>query len=195
MGIASIIEQIVINCNCFFPSKRTRTKKKQYDEIDKQLASLNGKYNIHILKVDENFHLKNLYPVTDQVERWSTLIIGNDKTYIQVSMGDFQFENGNELVNKTGNNILSQELQEFFDPLWTQTLAGNQLQFYMSVSSKLYFVNTYPFVNDRKDIIGAVMFIRTMGSERLEATQQMNEEITCKIRNSIDTTKSQKTDL
>ena len=156
---------------------------------------MNGKYNIHILKIDENFHLKNLYPVTDQVERWSTLIIGNDKTYIQVSMGDFQFENGNELVNKTGNNILSQELQEFFDPLWTQTLAGNQLQFYMSVSSKLYFVNTYPFVNDRKDIIGAVMFIRTMGSERLEATQQMNEEITCKIRNSIDTTKSQKTDL
>lgn len=185
----SIVDKLSIVCNCFFPA-RSKTKKKQYDEIDKQLASLNGKYNIHILKVDENFHLKNLYPISDQVERWSTLIIGNDKTYIQVSMGDFQIENGEELLNKTGNNILSQELQEFFDPLWTQTLAGNQLQFYMSVSSKLYFVNTYPFVNDRKEVIGAVMFIRRMGSEKLEATQDMNDRYIGKVRKSMDTTKS-----
>ena len=58
-------------------------------EIDRQIQRINGKYDIHILKVAEGFHIKNLYPVTDQVEKWSVFVIGNDMTYIHASVGDF----------------------------------------------------------------------------------------------------------
>lgn len=82
MGIASIIEQLIINCNCFFPSRAKTRRKKELDEIDKQLASLKGKYDIHILKVDDDLHLTNLYPIADQVDTWSIFVVGEDKTYI-----------------------------------------------------------------------------------------------------------------
>lgn len=169
MGLASIFENFKIVCNCFCPSKSPDKRlAKQYVEIDKQLAYLNGKYDIHILKVAADFHLKNLYPITDQVERWSVFIVGNDLTYIHVSVGDFTFPDSENLLNHQGTNILNKELNEFFEPLWKQTLAGNQLQFYMSVKQRLYFVNTYPFVNDNKYIIGAVMFIRPFTSEKAQ---------------------------
>lgn len=169
MGLASIFDTFNIVCNCFYGQKKKPKLTHQYEEIDRQLATMNGKYDIHILKVAQDFHIKNLYPITDQVQKWSVFVVGNDKTYIHASIGEFDFPNSEHLINKKGTNILSSELNEFFDPLWTQTLNGSQLQFYMSVSQKLFFVNTYPFVNEKKDVIGAIMFIRPFSSERAES--------------------------
>jgi hypothetical protein len=191
MGLASFLETFSIVCNCFCPPHENSNRKlaKQYADIDKQLAYLNGKYNIHILKVATDFHLKNLYPITDQVERWSVFIVGNDLTYIHVSVGDFTFPESKKLLNHQGTNIMNPELNEFFEPLWKQTLAGSQLQFYMSVAERLYFVNTYPFVNDNKYIIGAVMFIRPFTSEK---AQSMNIEEYVKGRASSEDVKDLK---
>ena len=163
----SIFDRIV--CNCFCGENKEKKLKKQYAEIDKHIASINGKYDIHILKVAQDFHIKNLYPVTDQVEKWTVFVIGNDMTYIHVSVGDFHFPNHEGLLNNKGSNILTLELNEFLEPLWRQTLGGNQLQFYMSVQQKLYFVNTYPFINDNREVIGAIMFIRPFTSEKAQA--------------------------
>jgi hypothetical protein len=144
-------------------------------EIDRQIQRINGKYDIHILKVAEGFHIKNLYPVTDQVEKWSVFVIGNDMTYIHASVGDFHVPGYEDLLNNKGNNILPNELNEFFEPIWKKTLDGSQLQFYMSVKQRLYFVNTYPFVNENKDVIGAIMFIRPFTSERGESLPYQEE--------------------
>lgn len=144
----------------------------QYAEIDSHIQQMNGKYDIHILKVADTFHLSNLYPITDQVEKWSVFVVGNDMTYIHASLGDFdipEIKNHNALLNRKGPNILSFELNEFFEPIWKQTLSGTQLQFYLSVRQRLFFVNTYPFINDKKDVIGAIMFIRPFTSEKYES--------------------------
>ena len=47
-----------------------------------------------------------------------------------------------------------------FDSVWTKTLQGKQLQFYMVWNSKLYFINTYPFFNGKGKVIGAILFMR-----------------------------------
>jgi len=163
MGIASVIEQFIINCNCFFPS---RAKTRRQNELDRQLKDNNGKYDIHLIKVDENFSITNLYPITDEVHKWSIFIIGNDKTYIHASIGEFKFPHADNLMNKRGTNILPNELNEIFEPLWIKTLNGDQVQMYMIVSQKLYLVNTYPLFNANRQVIGAVMFIRPFIGER-----------------------------
>lgn len=166
MGIASVIDSMSIVCNCFFPSRAKTKKQKQFEDMDKQLADVNGRYDIHIIKVDDTFHISNLYPSTDQVERWSIFIIGNDKTFIHTSIGDFNFKHSGDLLNRQGTNILPKELHEVFEPVWTQTLNGEQLQFYLIMTQKLYLVNTYPFHNAKKEVIGSIMFVRPFVSER-----------------------------
>jgi len=65
-----------------------------------------------------------------------------------------------KLVNKQGNNLLPDELLTIFNSIWSKTLNGQQLQFYMVWNSKLYFINTYPFFNGKKHVIGAILFMR-----------------------------------
>ena len=169
--LGNIFDKFSIVCNCFYGSSHDREMKKRYDEIDKHIMSLNGKYNIHILKVAQDFHIKNLYPITDQVDKWSVFVIGNDMTYIHTSIGDFNFPDAKLLLNQKGHSVMIPELNEFFEPLWKQTLNGSQLQFYMSVQQKLFFVNTYPFINGAKEVIGAIMFIRPFTSEKKQSME------------------------
>ena len=56
MGLASIFDTFNIVCNCFYGQKRKPKLTHQYEEIDRQLATMNGKYDIHILKVAQDFH-------------------------------------------------------------------------------------------------------------------------------------------
>lgn len=167
--LGNIFDKISIVCNCFCGDPKGREMKKRYDEIDKHIMSLNGKYNIHILKVAQDFHIKNLYPITDQVDKWSVFVVGNDMTYIHASIGDFNFPDAKLLLNQKGPSVMIPELNEFFEPLWKQTLNGSQLQFYMSVQQRLFFVNTYPFINGQKEVIGAIMFIRPFTSEKKQS--------------------------
>jgi hypothetical protein len=158
----SIVDNLSVIFNCFFPQRD------KYDDIDKKLKTLNGKFDIQILNASADFQLRNLYPTTDHVETWSVFIIGNDKTYVHACVGDFKFPSDN-LINHRGSRVLTDELNQFFEPLWEETLKGHQLQFYMTLKTHLYIVNTYPFVNDTKDIIGAIMFIRPFTSERRDS--------------------------
>lgn len=184
MSLASIFENINVVFNCFCPAQDSRAKAKKVKDMDRQIQRINGRYDIHILKVAQDFHIKNLYPPTDRVENWSVFIVGNDKTYIHVSLGDFTFPDSENLLNNRGANVMPNELNEFFDPIWTQTLEGCQLQFYMSVQQRLFFVNTYPFINDNKEVIGAIMFVRPFTSERVQAIDDGDDYP--RVRVSID---------
>lgn len=169
--LGNIFDKINIVCNCFCGDPKERELKKNYEEIDRHIQSINGKYDIHILKVAQDFHIKNLYPITDHVHLWSVFVVGNDMTYIHASIGEFNFPDHNLLLNKKGPSVLIPELNEFFEPLWKQTLNGSQLQFYMSVQQKLFFVNTYPFINGNREVIGAIMFIRPFTSEKKQSIE------------------------
>jgi hypothetical protein len=88
-------------------------------------------------------------------------VIGKDKTYILCNLGSISFVNSNKLVNHKGTGILPSSFEEFFDPIWDNTLTGKNLQLFMVIDGKTYFMNTYSFRNNNSQaIIGACMFLR-----------------------------------
>ncbi len=153
---------------CLFPKTVKRHQKYRYDNdgLDKNIYNVSRKYKISILPIIPNFEIDNLYPLTDHVELWNIFVVGNDKTYILANVNDphIKIHQANQLPNNSGSEILPPELMSVFDSIWNQALTGKQLQFYMVWNSKLYFVNTYPFFNGKKKIIGAILFMRTFDS-------------------------------
>ncbi len=157
----NLFENIDFVFNCFGKSKSFRNK---YDDedLDKNIYKVTRKYKISILPITPNFDIDNLYPLTDHVELWNIFIVGNDKTYILANINDpfITLPQATKLPNKQGQDILPNELVIVFDSIWTKTLMGKQLQFYMVWNGKLYFINTYPFFNGKRKVIGAILFMR-----------------------------------
>lgn len=143
------------------------------------------KHNIHVLPVEATFQMDNLYPTSNKVETWNTFVVGNDKTYIMVNINDnhLNIQNPHALHNHTAENILSLELREFFDPVWDATLQGNRMEFFISWNDKLFITNTYPFINDHSQVVGAIMFMRNFdpanysaGPKRAGLLQRWNKQ-------------------
>lgn len=132
------------------------------DIIDRQIYNVSREYKISILPIYPNFEIDNLYPLTDHVELWNIFIIGNDKTYILANVNDphIKIPETQDLLNNHSEDVIPMELHAVFDAIWTKTLSGRKLQFYMVWNGKLYFINTYPFLNGKNKVIGAVMFMR-----------------------------------
>jgi hypothetical protein len=159
----------MLNCNLFenfelrlmFCTGKSKTKYDD-DDLDKKIYDVSREYKISILPITPNFDIDNLYPLTDHVELWNIFIVGNDKTYILANVNDphIHIPNHSSLKNNQGQTILPQELVMVFDSIWSKTLQGKQLQFYMVWNSKLYFINTYPFFNGKATVIGAILFMR-----------------------------------
>lgn len=180
----NIFENIVLKCFCF-------QKNKEDDELDRKIYNVSREHKISILPITPNFDIDNLYPLTDHVELWNIFIIGNDKTYILANINDphIVIPQKEQLPNRQGQNLLPEELFIVFDGVWTKTLQGKQLQFYMVWNSKLYFINTYPFFNGKAKVIGAILFMRafeTMPDARFTTL----DGYLVPIRNSIDMPRS-----
>jgi hypothetical protein len=128
-----------------------------------------------------------LYPLTDHVELWSTLVVGNDKTYILSNINDCELYFPREkLLNRKDTSILPHELSTFFDAIWDRTLIGTQLQFYMVWMGRVYFVNTYPFRNGKGKVIGAIMFIRPFDPSSTNKNVVMDMGIGTPSRGSLE---------
>jgi hypothetical protein len=166
------IDNLSFVFNCFCTGK-DKTKKKNVNQkstnhvdtddiFNKQIYGLGWKENVVILPVRRSFDLDNLYPKTDQVHTWTTLIVGRDKTYVLANLHnvDEREEPTPSLLNRKGDGILSDSFREFLDPIWDKTLAGKQLQFFMTYNSQTYLVNTYPIHNFSKQVIGGIFFMR-----------------------------------
>jgi hypothetical protein len=155
----NLFENIDFHFKCFRGSSFRRKPKKK---LDKRLHEVDFQSKISILPLTANYDIENMYPITGNVELWNIFIVGNDKRYILANVNDPQttIPNHDQLLNKQGTNILPDELTKVFDGVWDSTLTGEQLQFYMVWDSKLYLINTYPFLNEKKKVIGAIMFMR-----------------------------------
>jgi hypothetical protein len=141
---------------------RHQTYQPEQDIIDRQIYNVSREYKISILPIYPNFEIDNLYPLTDHVELWNIFIIGNDKTYILANVNDphIQIPKSQDLSNNHSEDVIPTELHAVFDAIWTKTLLGRKLQFYMVWNGKLYFINTYPFLNGKNKVIGGIMFMR-----------------------------------
>lgn len=155
----NLFENFNLNLECFCTPK---SKDKNQKYLNNPSFSSFKKFKISILPISPNYDIENLYPDAANAHLWNIFIVGNDKTYILANVKDNfnQIPNHEQLINKKGNNILPEDLFEFFDSIWNETLNYKQLQFYMVWCGKLYFINTYPLFNGKKKIIGAVLFMR-----------------------------------
>jgi hypothetical protein len=142
-------------CACLYPDVEAF-------KLKQELYNVTKKYKISILPIASGFDLDNLYPLTNHVAAWSTFIVGKDKTYILANCKNLKIENLNtdKLLNHTGEGIIPDEMREFLDPIWDRTLMGNQCQFYMVFNGQTYFANSYPFLNNKKKVIGGILFLR-----------------------------------
>jgi hypothetical protein len=122
--------------------------------IDKEFVDLGKRFNITILPLDDiECEFTDLYPTSDNTNHWNTFIVGRDKSYIQATVFDLHLDNHERLIQ-------TDELKEFFNPIWDKTLSGCNVQFMMIWLSRTYVVNTYPMRNFNNNVIGAMMFIR-----------------------------------
>lgn len=160
MGFMSVFENFNLTFNCF-------GKEKHDDKaLAKNLYYVSKQHKISVLPITPTFDIENLYPLTDGVGLWNIFVVGNDKTYIlsQVNDPSISIPEAQHLLNRKANGVLPDDLTSFFDSVWDRTLGGRQLQFYMVWNGKLYFINSYPFFNGKRVVIGATLFMRAFDS-------------------------------
>jgi hypothetical protein len=152
-----------------------RLKKPSLSPYNRQTTTEN--LMLSIIPVSDTYHIDNLYPITDHVEFWNIFVVGNDKTYILANVKDphIFLPQVDQITNERGNRILPPALMKMFDNIWTKTLAGEKLQFYLVWDGKLFFVNTYPFLNGNQLVIGAIMFMRAFDNAYIKDTSPSNE--------------------
>jgi hypothetical protein len=114
-----------------------------------------------VLPVRSSFELDNLYPKHNHVDQWSSFVIGLDKTYILANTNNLNF---NGLVNHKGTGILPTSIEQFLDPIWDRTLAGNQVQLFIVFDKQTYLLNSYSLKNNFDQVIGACLFMRLVDS-------------------------------
>lgn len=164
-----------LKLSCFWGDSKKKEKEKQ---LEQRMYRVSTEYNISILPIQTDFDIDNLYPITDHVEVWNIFVIGNDKTYILANIKDpnIHVPNVEGLLNHKSENILPNELHQFFDTLWDTTLNGKQLQFYMLWNTRLYLLNSYPISNDKKKVIGACLFMRQFEPPRRLSLSQIEKK-------------------
>jgi hypothetical protein len=159
MGLFAISENISFIFNCFRPTSFKKPNRKRHAPQGVNV-DVGDNYNIITLPVMTGRDIADLYPPTNHVEDWSILIVGKQKNYILAHLNDLHVPNADCLPNNTGDRFLPKEVNSYFNQVWDKTLAGNELQFYMVMNGKTYFVNTYRFVNRSSETVGAIMFLR-----------------------------------
>jgi hypothetical protein len=158
-----IIDSISFVFNCFCAkADEGQSKTIGENEFINSIVNSGSQHNICVLPIQNDFDLDNLYPTENHVDKWSTFIIGKDKTYILANSSHLKM--GDLLINHKGTGILPNTIERFLDPIWDRTLNGNQVQLFMIYDSKTYLLNSYSLRNNTLDIIGACMFMRLVES-------------------------------
>jgi hypothetical protein len=160
MSLVSIIEPLKFHFNCFCGEKDSKLKNKYKNKFIESIHEHGQAYNITVIPVQVDFEIDNIYPETNQVDKWNIIIIGRDKTFVHVHLYDLVIPDAENFVNNRAGSVLNRELRDFFDPVFENTLAGQQLQFIMGWLGNIHLVNTYPIKNQNNMIIGAILFIR-----------------------------------
>jgi hypothetical protein len=185
-----MLEELVNRLKCIFclQSKsevEQKQKIRKFLRTGKILSNEAQKYNIRTLPVIFGKELTDLYPPSNHVEKWSTLIVGKHKDYILANINDIDIPFASEMLNRKSSDMLPDEINRFFNHVWDNTLSGNELQFFMLFNNRTFFVNTYHLLNGEHQIIGAVMFMRSLDVMTNLITKQERDSIEFMVESSI----------
>lgn len=170
----NLFETLNVSCLCRKPKVTGDDEEEDDADLKKSLYKMARDYKISVLPVDSNFELANLFPLTNHVEWWNIMIVGRTKEYILASIKDPHTRiPSTGLPNHRGEEALPGELVQLFDAVWTKTLAGRQLQFFLVWNGKLYLINTYPLRNGESVVIGAVMFMRAFAEHESDWASEL----------------------
>lgn len=130
----------------------------------KKIIEMGATHKLQILPVMRGKEIIDLYPPTDQVHLWNTFVVGKKLNYIVANVNDLNIgvPDPKYLLNIKADNIMDEDIKNFFDHIWKETLNGVDLQFFMIKSGKTYFVNTYCLQNGNQQTIGGLCFIRNI---------------------------------
>lgn len=130
----------------------------------KKIIEMGATHKLQILPVMRGKEILDLYPPTDQVHLWNTFVVGKKLNYIVANVNDLNIgvPDPKYLLNTRADNIMDDDIKNFFDHIWKETLDGVDLQFFMIKSGRTYFVNTYCLQNGNHQTIGGLCFIRNI---------------------------------
>jgi len=130
----------------------------------KRIIEMGATHKLQILPVMRGKEINDLYPITDQVHLWNTFVVGKKLNYIVANVNDLNIgvEDPKYLLNTKADNIMDEDINNFFEHIWAETLDGVDLQFFMIKSGKTFFVNTYCLQNGHHQTIGGLCFIRNV---------------------------------
>lgn len=158
--MASILGGLTIfkTFNCFCVSKRNDC----FDEV----VSTAEQNNVLVLPARAIDNLKNLYPVSDNVEsRFNILIVGSDKSYILCKLSDLKLTGADRLENHKYSQSMPENIRAILDSIWDKTLLGNSLMFYLVVQGRTFVCNSFPLYTNNNIICGAMCCLRAVQHE------------------------------
>lgn len=145
------------NCMCFF--NKTRKQRVFYE---KRLLSIQNTIDIKILPFTSFLPLTDIFPKNNHVAEWSVYVIGKNKRLV-VAQDNLELSEESMLAKKY-DNVINEKNGIFFDTVFEMIISGHESQFLMVVKEKLYFANTYSFLNEDKKAIGGILFVRLYSS-------------------------------
>lgn len=148
---------INLNFNCFKSNDKSVKHNKLIQTASKNLTL------IHILPIQPNIKITKL-PIGNCIKSLSTIIVGQDNVFISLKLkGDLiNYINEEQVLNKTGVNILDNELNKLFENIISSTKYNKHIQLFFTLNNILYFLNTYQLIED--DLVGIIIFIRPYSS-------------------------------
>lgn len=159
----SIVGGVTIfrNLNCFFGgAKRKKTKK----HFEQELLKIQDETDIQVLPFAETVELKDIYSVSNHVKDYTIIIFGVDKNIVlcQDTMGFVG--DGETILNKQYDEVLSGKNRKFFDIVMNMILSRINHQFLLLYNERLHFCNTFSYVKQSGTPIGGCVFLRKYSS-------------------------------
>ena len=158
--IGSIFSFECKKLSCCKKITRVNTNDDDYQSIYEQAQAS----NILLIPATNIQTLKSLFPETNHVHLFSILVVGKNREYILVKLnGDLRFNGQEKLVNNKQNDSMPTEIRKVLDGVWDKTINdAKSLQFLMVYKGICYLCNSYPFLNESKEVIGAICFLRNI---------------------------------
>lgn len=144
-------------CSCFNSVAREESIADKLNDAYRKKG-----FNVTFLPINAStFNLKDLYPHGNQVEFWTTFVVGAKSQFICASTDHLDFERPSKSpLNTDGAGILSEDLRGFLQPIFDKCLKFNtSIMLLCVINSITYLINGFP-LSFNGNVVGCSVFIR-----------------------------------